>query len=200
MLVLTPKYGSQNDIIDSIKKQKESKKNTIVHRRQIDLNNCKDIYVAQETYLKNKNTDIYINPYRLEPGVSPHSRLSKLFLVNGVLDVSWIDISLIDDLTGFFLFTNAYHIVGLEKWDVSHVRSFASMFTRAKNLQSISDISGWDVSNVENMFQMFGLCFKLENVGDLNGWELHKNVKTADMFMQTLIESNNTTPIWYQNI
>ena len=60
------------------------------------------------------------------------------------------------------------HIIGLENWDVSNVKSMNCMFMGCDNFNS--DLSKWDVSNVEYMGNMFDGCKNFNS--DLSKWNV----------------------------
>ena len=59
-------------------------------------------------------------------------------------------------------FNEVKHIIGLEDWDVSNVRSMEFMFQDCENFNC--DLSKWDVSIVKNMRNMFDDCKSLKQI------------------------------------
>lgn len=60
--------------------------------------------------------------------------------------------------------------------------SISGMFSGAKNLKSVGDLSAWDVSKVRNATSLFSGASSLESVGDLSGWEVGEIVNFSNMF------------------
>ncbi|WEV46727.1 BspA family leucine-rich repeat surface protein [Bifidobacterium sp. ESL0690] len=60
----------------------------------------------------------------------------------------------------------------LSGWDVSHNTNMNTMFSRCKNMKTLTGIAGWQTGNVTNMSQMFDTCQKLATL-DLSGWDTH---------------------------
>ena len=59
-------------------------------------------------------------------------------------------------------FDEVKHIIGLEDWDVSNVRSMEFMFQDCENFNC--DLSKWNVSIVKNMAGMFDDCKSLKQI------------------------------------
>ena len=84
-----------------------------------------------------------------------------------------------DDFSSIFRgYVRVKQIIGLEKWDVSHVKDMRSMFCDCKKFNS--DLSKWDVSNVKDMRFMFQNCKKFNS--DLSKWDVSKVINMSYMF------------------
>ena len=75
-------------------------------------------------------------------------------------------------------FDEVKHIIGLEDWDVSNVRSMEFMFQDCENFNC--DLSKWDVSNVQYMAYMFKGCINFNS--DLSNWKVSKVTNMCQMF------------------
>lgn len=108
------------------------------------------------------------------------------------VDLNWIDISEVDDLS--YLFANVDYIPVVNKWDVSNVKDMSGMFA-CSNFNG--NISGWYVSNVEDMSGMFERCpFDGKN-GDISNWKVSKGTNMRWMFDGCPLENN--PPKWYKD-
>lgn len=113
------------------------------------------------------------------------------------VDLNWIDISLVDDLS--YLFANVDYIPVVGTWlkeDKSNVkknmRCMRCMFACSKFNGNISE---WDVSNVTDMRGMF--AYSNFN-GDISGWK-DKVKKVKDMrWMFDGCPLENNPPEWYK--
>ena len=84
-----------------------------------------------------------------------------------------------DDFSSIFRgYVRVKQIIGLEKWDVSHVKDMRFMFQNCKKFNS--DLSKWDVSNVEDMSFMFVNCDNFNY--DLSNWDVSKVTDMKFMF------------------
>ena len=75
-------------------------------------------------------------------------------------------------------FDEVKHIIGLEDWDVSNVRSMEFMFQDCENFNC--DLSKWDVSSVQYMAYMFKGCINFNC--DLSNWDVSNVKSMAFMF------------------
>ena len=112
------------------------------------------------------------------------NKIQKLYKEQGegkTLDVSSLtDIINCDDFSGIFEgYKKVKQIIGLEKWDVSHVKYMRSMFYNCYNFNS--DLSNWDVSNVKDMRFMFQNCKKFNS--DLSNWNVSNVEDMSFMFV-----------------
>lgn len=114
------------------------------------------------------------------------------------VDLNWIDISRVDDLS--YLFANVDYIPVVDTWldkskdGKSNVRNMRCMFACSKFNGNISE---WNVSKVTDMRGMF--AYSNFN-GDISGWkDKVKNVKDMRwMFDGCPLENN--PPEWYKEI
>ena len=88
-------------------------------------------------------------------------KIYELYIEQGegeTLDVSSLTNAIqCDDFSNIFSgLKEVKHIIGLEDWDVSNVRSMEFMFQDCENFNC--DLSKWDVSNVQYMAYMFKGC------------------------------------------
>lgn len=123
------------------------------------------------------------------------------FVLDGVTDLNFIDISLINDMNYIFFNVNhdvykktGKHInVDVSRWDVSHVKKMDGMFQGCAGFNC--DISGWDVSKCINMDYMFFGCVKFDQ--DLSGWKPNEICDMEQTFDGTKLEENGNLPDWY---
>ena len=87
-------------------------------------------------------------------------------------DLNDIDVSLINDMSGLFYFSEFDG--DISNWNVSNVRDMSFMFYRS-NFNG--DISKWNVSNIKNMFGMF---YKAKFNQDISKWKINKDCKTSE--------------------
>ena len=111
------------------------------------------------------------------------NRIRKLYIEQGkgdTLDVSSLTkLIKCDDFSSIFGgFDEVKHIIGLEDWDVSNVRSMEFMFQDCENFNC--DLSKWDVSNVQYMAYMFKGCINFNS--DLSKWDVSNVKSMAFMF------------------
>ena len=139
--------------------------------------------------LINKNTKVvktkliqFSSLYKLKSYIND----GKANVGENEIDVSKIDISNLDTLSGLFEELNVEKIIGLEHWDVSHIRDFSYMFSRCKYLVEISDISKWNYTSAEDLSFMFYGTWMLET--DIN-IKIPKTAKTD------FIKRNSKHPI-----
>lgn len=103
------------------------------------------------------------------------SRLKTLDFSNWVLPDKMMNIS-----SMFARCFNLTEIKGLEKWDVSAVRSFEQTFAGCKKLKQL-DLSNWKLQPRLSQ-KMFANCVNLETIGDVSNWDFSNNLDTSDMF------------------
>ena len=76
----------------------------------------------------------------------------------------------------FYDDSSLQYIKGLNKFEVSKVKTMEGMFSDCKKLAKIDDISCWKTPNLEKMGEMFKGCKSLKVIPDISGWDT-KNVK-----------------------
>ena len=69
-------------------------------------------------------------------------------------------------------------IIGIDAWNVSHVKNMYAMFSEASKFDS--DIGSWDVSSVTDMRGMFNQAYEFNQ--DLSCWPVSQNANLKDMF------------------
>ena len=111
------------------------------------------------------------------------NKILELYIEQGsgeTLDVSSLTnrIKCNDFSSIFGGFDEVKHIIGLEDWDVSNVRSMEFMFQDCENFNC--DLSKWDVSNVQYMAYMFKGCINFNS--DLSNWDVSNVKSMAFMF------------------
>ena len=121
------------------------------------------------------------------------NRIQKLYKEQGegeTLDVSSLTNRIkCDDFSSIFKgYKKVKHIIGLENWDVSNVKSMNCMFMGCDNFNS--DLSNWNVSSVEDMDGMFWGCthfnsdlskWNVRNVGDMDSMFWNCQTFTSDL-------------------
>ena len=113
---------------------------------------------------------------------------------NHDLDLNWIDVSQVNDMSWLFrdLFAKgdfdsegAYFLehktfnCDISKWNVSNVRNMHAMFWGCRDFNQ--DISNWNVSNVTSMNNMFNLCKAFNS--DISKWNVSKVEYMGGMFV-----------------
>ena len=119
-------------------------------------------------------------------------------------DLNDIDVSLIEDMSYLFSFSNFSG--DISKWNVSNVKDMSEMFSystfnkpignwNVSNVKDMSymfdnskfnkDISNWDVSNVKNMCGMFQKSKFNKNISK---WNINKDCDTIDMINECYIK------------
>ena len=80
---------------------------------------------------------------------------------NSFIDLTDLDISELDDLSGVFVRLNKVEVVDISGWDVSNVTIMDYTFSRCKKLKKIIGIENLDVSKLKNTNSMFYMCENL---------------------------------------
>lgn len=86
--------------------------------------------------------------------------------------------------------TSLVEIVGLEAWNMSHVRSMAGMFLECCSLENIDGLQTWNVGNVENLSGMFLECTNIKDWNCLKDWNV-SNVKTMRAMFEHCVSFKN---------
>lgn len=73
-------------------------------------------------------------------------------------------------------------IHGLDKWDVSGVKSMRAMFFGCKSLEDFSGLKNWDVDCVNKMEIMFNSCRSLSDISFLRNWNVSNVCDMNHMF------------------
>ena len=97
------------------------------------------------------------------------------------IDLTDIDISELDDLSGVFARLNKVEVVDISRWDVSNFTIMDYTFSRCKKLKKIIGIENLDVSKLKNANSMFYMCENLVEL-DLTNWNPKLLQKTRYMF------------------
>lgn len=103
---------------------------------------------------------------------------------NRTLDVSDIDVSNLETLSGMFSFEEMKYIdkiIGFDSWDVSGISEINFLFSGCGNLKQIQGLENWDTSGIKEMTGVFFLCRNLESL-DLSGWDMSSVTYTKNMF------------------
>ena len=100
---------------------------------------------------------------------------------NSFIDLTDIDISELDDLSGVFARLNKVEVIDISGWDTSNVRDMDAMFSQCKNLKNIIGIENLDVSNLKNANFMFNSCESLVEL-DLTNWNPISLENMSNMF------------------
>ena len=124
------------------------------------------------------------------------NRIQELYKEQGegdTLDVSSLTNCIkCDDFSFIFSgFDEVKHIIGLEDWDVSNVKSMEFMFRNCEKFNS--DLSKWDVSSVKDMYNMFYNCKNFNC--NLSNWDVSK-VKDMTYIFDGCTSLKNK-PSWY---
>src|SRR5690606_139833 len=88
----------------------------------------------------------------------------------------------LDDLSYLCHDSMVSSIIGMEKWDVSHVTNMRSMFDGAENFNG--DISKWDTSSTINMSGMFSKAKSFN--GDISKWNVSSVKDMSYMFYEAV--------------
>ncbi|EAI3912586.1 BspA family leucine-rich repeat surface protein [Campylobacter lari] len=91
-------------------------------------------------------------------------------LIKDKINLKDIDTRFITDMSELFKNSTRSDFKGLKYWDVSNVKSMASMFEGCENFNQ--DLSSWDISKVKNMDFMFENCVNFNQ--DLSNWDTSK--------------------------
>ena len=133
-----------------------------------------------EKILINKNSKL--NKIKVETLIQLKSIiLERYHNNNSFIDLTDLDISELDDLSGVFARLNKVEVVDISGWDVSNVTIMDYTFSRCKKLKKIIGIENLDVSKLKNTNSMFYMCENLVEL-DLTNWNPKLLQKTRYMF------------------
>lgn len=129
------------------------------------------------------------SPYTLSKVVT--KICGKFSKRHDIIPLNWIDTSEVESLYNLFYMNEMKDIMSkfhgtilIDKWNVSNVKSFSSLFYRA---HYHFDVSNWDVSNGTNFSGMFhSSIFN----GDVSNWDVSKNTDFSWMFYNTLFNGD----------
>ena len=146
-------------------------------------------YITEKIKITKDNIDnIHKGEYRYFP--KDNEELNSILLQkiedskNGTLDVSDINISNLEILSGIFSFDEMKYInniIGLDSWDVSGISEINYLFSGCSKLKEIQGLENWDTSNIKEMVGVFFLCSDLTSL-DLTDWDMSSVTSTKNMF------------------
>ena len=93
--------------------------------------------------------------------------------LNKDLDLSDIDISNIDDLSGIFEYVDV-KTINVSGWNTSHVKNMKDMFANCPKLKDIIGIENFKFDSCENMSYMFAQSKKLNISDKIEDWKINK--------------------------
>ena len=121
-----------------------------------------------EKILINKNSKL--NKIKVETLIQLKSIiLERYHNNNSFIDLTDLDISELDDLSGVFARLNKVEVVDISGWDTSNVTTMEDMFRKCSKLKNIIGIENLDVSKLKNANSMFYMCENLVEL-DLTNW------------------------------
>ena len=100
---------------------------------------------------------------------------------NSFIDLTDLDISELDDLSGVFGRSNKVEVINIYGWDTSNVITMEDMFCFCDKLKNIIGIENLDVSKLRCTNSMFYGCENLVEL-DLTKWNPVSLQNTSDMF------------------
>lgn len=102
-----------------------------------------------------------------------------------LLDLTDIDVSEIDNLSGLFYDINEKYpnieIIDITGWDTSKVTDISEMFSWCINIKQIIGLEYLNVENCKYMDNVFVNCCEIESI-DLSNWEPVSLINCAYMF------------------
>ena len=123
-----------------------------------------------EKILINKSSKFINKKIKVESKEQLQSIIQKRYHNNNsFIDLTDIDISELDDLSGVFARLNKVEVIDISGWDTSNVRDMDAMFSQCKNLKNIIGIENLDVSKLKDANSMFYGCENLVEL-DLTKW------------------------------
>ena len=121
-----------------------------------------------EKILINKSSKLY--KIKVESKDQLQSIIQERYNKNkSFVDLTDIDISELDDLSGVFGRLNKVEVINIYGWNTSNVITMEDMFCFCGKLKNIIGIENLDVSNVEYANNMFYECKNLVEL-DLTNW------------------------------
>ena len=121
-----------------------------------------------EKILINKNSKL--NKIKVETLIQLQSIIQERYHNNkSFIDLTDIDISELDDLSGVFARLNKVEVIDISGWDTSNVTFMEEMFRKCVKLKNIIGIENLDVSALKNANSMFYMCENLVEL-DLTNW------------------------------
>ena len=133
-----------------------------------------------EKILINKSSKL--NKIKVESKDQLQSIIQKRYHSNNsFIDLTDIDISELDDLSGIFFELYSMEVVDISGWDTSNVITMEDMFSQCLKLKKIIGIENLDVSALKNANSMFSCCKNLVEL-DLTNWNTVLLENTSYMF------------------
>ena len=133
-----------------------------------------------EKILINKSSKL--NKIKVESKDQLQSIIQERYNKNkSFVDLTDIDISELDDLSGVFARLNKVEVIDISGWDTSNVTIMDCMFSQCPKLKKIIGIENLDVSKLRCANCMFSYCEKLVEL-DLTNWNPISLENTYDMF------------------
>ena len=121
-----------------------------------------------EKILINKNSKL--NKIKVETLIQLKSIIwERYHNNNSFIDLTDLDISELDDLSGVFARLNKVEVIDISGWDTSNVTFMDDMFRKCAKLKNIIGIENLDVSKLEDASCMFYGCENLIEL-DLTNW------------------------------
>ena len=107
-----------------------------------------------EKILINKNSKL--NKIKVETLIQLKSIIwERYHNNNSFIDLTDIDISELDDLSGVFARLNKVEVIDISGWDTSNVTFMDDMFRKCAKLDV--DLSNWDLTNIKDDFLKAGI-------------------------------------------
>ena len=137
-------------------------------------------YIIEKILINKKSK--FINKIKVESKDQLQSIIRERYNGNkSFIDLTDIDISELDNLSGILGILNHVEVVDISGWDTSNVITMDCMFIQCKKLKKIIGIENLDVSKLRCANCMFSYCEKLVEL-DLTNWNPISLENTYDMF------------------